>query len=100
YLSVLTTLESMKLVVGKAKAVPYTLFPIKHQPPQYSYDSLSIEELDYIFICMENAEKSILHDRLKQNTLVLNQSTLVLIYPVVLAYSNQYKKFIMILNIF
>ena len=98
YLSVLTTLESMKLVVGKAKAVPYTLFPIKHQPPQYSYDSLSIEELDYIFICMENAEKNIPHDRLNQNTLVLNQSTLELIYPVVLASTNHLQKLELILN--
>lgn len=98
YFSLLTSLESMKLVVGTAENVPYTLFHIKYQPPQYSYNSLPIEDLDYIFSCGENTRDNIPYDRLKQGALVLNRQTLELIYPVMLESAAHIQKLELILN--
>ena len=98
YFSLLTSLESMKLVIGKTEDTPYTLFHIKYQPPQYSYVTLPIEDLDYIFICEENAENCIPHDKLRQNTVVLTRQILQMIYPVVLESAVHIQKLELILN--
>lgn len=98
YFSLLTSLESMKLVIGKTEESPYTLFHIKYQPPQYSYVTLPIEELDYIFICEENAENCIPHDKLRQNTVVLSRQILQMIYPVVQESAVHIQKLELILN--
>lgn len=98
YFSLLTSLESMKLVIGKTEETPYTLFHIKYQPPQYSYVTLPIEDLDYIFICEENAENCIPHDKLRQNTVVLSRQILQMIYPVVLESAVHIQKLELILN--
>lgn len=98
YFSLLTSLESMKLVIGKTEETPYTLFHIKYQPPQYSYVTLPIEELDYIFICEENAENCIPHDKLRQNTVVLSRQILQMIYPVVQESAVHIQKLELILN--
>lgn len=98
YFSLLTSLESMKLVIGKTEESPYTLFHIKYQPPQYSYVTLPIEDLDYIFICEENAENCIPHDKLRQNTVVLSRQILQMIYPVVQESAVHIQKLELILN--
>src|SRR5699024_10677324 len=70
----------------------------KYQPPQYSYVTLPIEELDYIFICEENAENCIPHDKLRQNTVVLSRQILQMIYPVVQESAVHIQKLELILN--
>src|SRR5699024_9987901 len=98
YFSLLTSLESMKLVIGRTEESPYTLFHIKYQTPQCSYVTLPIEELHYIFICEENAEICILHDKLRQNTVVLSRQILQMIYPVVQESAVHIQKLELILN--